>query len=207
MKAGFIKTQGFFYSSGWLGPRTTAWPTDPGALTDPMTLQQPHLCTLQGWRPRTRGQREARGEAGRSRGLQRSARDLRGRLLPWAAHTYTCKVTWETHTRAHAHTSLKPEGDNPTTKQILGQTRVNLWISLWKYHTLIVKAFQELLQHGSMCMFAGESQAFYLKKRQRDTFEKNQKVPSWGIHHDERFVHKRSWRSNQEQIHNAGIKR
>lgn len=45
---------------------------------------------------------------------------------------------------------------------------------------LIVKVFQELLQHGTTCMFAGESQTFYWleKKINRDAFEKNPKVPS-----------------------------
>lgn len=32
-------------------------------------------------------------ERSRSRGLQRLGRDLRGRLLPWAARTCTCELT------------------------------------------------------------------------------------------------------------------
>lgn len=49
---------------------------------------------------------------------------------------------------------------------------------------LIVKAFQELLQRSTVCIFAGESQTFYWlegkkkKKKTSDGFEKNPKVPS-----------------------------
>lgn len=180
VKTGFIcgKQKGLLYGSGWLGPRTAACPADPRAKRKQIPwLCSSLICVLRrggGPGPWAREElQEGWGGAGASsvRGM-RGGGDLRGRLLPWAARTYTCKLTWEIHTHTHHGSPRGRTQQQSNYNATAGSNKVqplNLTME-W----LIVNAFQELLQHGSMCMFAGGSQSFYWLERKA---ENNNEAP------------------------------